>query len=53
MIAPGDAITAKGKPVFALPAIAVEADDFLHEVPGPDDFAVRLDGVDPAPSVAK
>src|SRR5690348_2377702 len=33
------------KPLFAAPAIAVELDDFLHEVPSPGNITGRLDGI--------
>ena len=45
VIVPGDAVLAVLEPVLAAPAVAVELDDLLHEVPGPDRFAVGLDGV--------
>src|SRR5262245_62810104 len=45
VIAPGDALRALLEPIHSAPPVAVELDDFLNEVPSPDLFAVRLDGI--------
>src|SRR5262245_54677874 len=47
MVAPGDAFRTVLEPVLAAPAIAVELDDLLDKVPGPDRFALRLEGIHP------
>src|SRR5262249_27220211 len=47
MVAPRDALLAVLEPVLAAPAVAVELDDLLHEVPGPDQTALWLEGIHP------
>src|SRR5262249_36241014 len=47
MVAPRDALLAVLEPVLAAPAVAVELDDLLNEVPGPDQLACWLEGVHP------
>src|SRR5262249_56796977 len=47
MVAPRDAVLAVLEPVLAAPAVAVELDDLLHKVPGPDRLALPLEGVHP------
>src|SRR5262249_55713793 len=42
MVAPRDALLAVLEPVLAAPAVAVELDDLLNEVPGPDQLACWL-----------
>src|SRR5262249_58054843 len=47
MVAPRDGLIAVLEPVLAAPAVAVELDDLLNKVPGPDRLACWLERVHP------
>src|SRR5262249_40591108 len=47
VVAPGNAFLAGLEPFPAAPAIALELDALLHEVPGPDQLAFWFEGIHP------